>query len=150
VPPKYRSSDFLKADAWRLRGGLDVPKERFVSFPGAERGADGSLVIAWAGWNPLQLAGAIAAWYMDAKEQQGWQAERLQPLLAALLELLPWLKQWHNAPDAVHGERLGDTYAAFVDDEVRALGLTLADLRAWRPAAGAGAAAAKRGRRRAG
>ena len=106
----------------------------------------GSLVIAWAGWNPLQLAGAIAAWYLDAKEQQGWQAERLQPLLAALLELLPWLKQWHNAPDAVHGERLGDTYAAFVDDEVRALGLTLADLRAWRPAAGA--AAKRAGRRR--
>jgi len=146
VPPKYRSSDFLKADVWRLRGGLDVPKERFVSFPGAERGADGSLVIAWAGWNPLQLAGAIAAWYLDAKEQQGWQAERLQPLLAALLELLPWLKQWHNDPDPVHGERLGDTYAAFVDDEVRALGLTLADLRAWRPAAGA--AAKRAGRRR--
>lgn len=146
VPPKYRSSDFLKADVWRLRGGLDVPKERFVSFPGAERGADGSLVIAWAGWNPLQLAGAIAAWYLDAKEQQGWQAERLQPLLAALLELLPWLKQWHNAPDAVHGERLGDTYAAFVDDELRALGLTAAEVRAWRPVAGA--AAKRAGRRR--
>lgn len=145
VPPKYKSSDFLKADFWRLRGGLDVPKERFISFPGAERGADGSLVIAWAGWNHLQLAGAIAAWYLDAKEQQGWQADRLQPLLAALLELLPWLKQWHNDPDPVHGERLGDTYAAFVDNEVRALGLTVADLRAWRPAV----AAARRGRRRA-
>ena len=55
VPPKYQSKDFLKADFWRLRGGLDVPKERFVSFPGAERGADGSLVIAWAGWRPWWL-----------------------------------------------------------------------------------------------
>ena len=145
VPPKYKSSDFLKADVWRLRSGLDVPKERFVSFPGAERGADGSLVIAWAGWSPLQLATALAGWYIDAKEQQGWPGERLQPLLAGLLELLPWLQQWHNDPDPVHGERMGDTYAGFVDDELRALGLTLDDLRAWRPVA----AAAKRGRRRA-
>jgi hypothetical protein len=38
-----------------LRGGLDVPKERFVSFPHCSRDADGSLVVAWAGWNPLQL-----------------------------------------------------------------------------------------------
>jgi hypothetical protein len=42
VPPKYQSKDFLKADFWRLRGGLDVPKERWVSYPGCERGADGS------------------------------------------------------------------------------------------------------------
>jgi hypothetical protein len=58
VPPKYQSKDFLKADFWRLRGGLDVPKERWVSYPGCERGADGSLPIAWAGWNHLQQATA--------------------------------------------------------------------------------------------
>jgi hypothetical protein len=49
VPPKYKSTDFQKTDFWRLRGGLDVPKERFVSFPQCSRDADGSLVIAWAG-----------------------------------------------------------------------------------------------------
>jgi len=43
VPPKYQSKDFLRADFWRLRGGLDVPKERWVSYPGCERGADTSL-----------------------------------------------------------------------------------------------------------
>ncbi len=26
VPPKYQSKDFLKADFWRLRGGLDGPR----------------------------------------------------------------------------------------------------------------------------
>ena len=51
VPPKYQSKDFLKAEYWRLRGGLDVPKERFVSFPHCSRDADGSLVLAWAGCN---------------------------------------------------------------------------------------------------
>ena len=36
VPPKYTSADFLKSDYWRLRGKLDVPKERWVSFPHCE------------------------------------------------------------------------------------------------------------------
>ncbi|MCZ8256594.1 MAG: BREX-2 system adenine-specific DNA-methyltransferase PglX, partial [Polaromonas sp.] len=34
VPPKYKSTDFLKTEVWRLRGGLDVPKERWISYPG--------------------------------------------------------------------------------------------------------------------
>ena len=65
VPPKYQSKDFLKADFWRLRGGLDVPKERWISYPGCERGADASLPLAWAGWNHLQQATALAAYYLD-------------------------------------------------------------------------------------
>jgi hypothetical protein len=145
VPPKYTSKDFLKADFWRLRGGLDVPKERWISFPGCERGADGSLVIAWAGWNHLQQATAIASYYFDMKESEGWEPARLQPLLVSLLELLPWLKQWHNEPDPVHGHPMGDYYRDFVSDEARALGFTLDDLRAWKPAV----VAAKRGRRKA-
>lgn len=145
VPPKYQSKDFLKADFWRLRGGLDVPKERWISFPGCERGADGSLVIAWTGWNHLQQATAIASYYFDMKESEGWEPARLQPLLASLLELLPWLKQWHNEPDPVHGDRMGDYYRDFVSDEARSLGFTLDDLHAWKPAV----VAAKRGRRKA-
>jgi hypothetical protein len=146
VPPKYKSSDFLKAaetDYWRLRGGLDVPKERFVSFPGMERGADGSLPIAWAGWNHLQQATALAGYYVDMKDSDGWEPARLQPLLAGLLELVPWLKQWHNDVDANYGARMGDYYEGFVAEEARAQGFTLDDLRAWKPAA----TTARRGRR---
>ena len=145
VPPKYKSSDFLKTDFWRMRGGLDVPKERFVSFPGAERGADGSLVIACAGWNHLQLATALAGYYVDMKDTEGWEPARLQPLLAGLLELVPWLEQWHNDLDPVFGERMGTYYKGFVTEEARAMGFTLDDLRAWKPAV----VAAKRGRKKA-
>ena len=144
VPPKYQSKDFLKADVWRLRGGLDVPKERWVSYPGCERGADGSLVIAWAGWNHLQQATAVAAYYLDMKDSEGWEPARLQPLLASLLELVPWLEQWHNDLDPVFGERMGSYYRSFVTEEARALGFTLDDLREWKPAA----VPARRGRRR--
>lgn len=145
VPPKYQSKDFLKTDVWRLRGGLDVPKERWVSYPGCERGADGSLVIAWAGWDHLQQATALAGYYLDMKDNEGWPPERLQPLLAGLLELVPWLKQWHNEIDPTYGERMGDYYQGFVSEEARALGFTLDDLRAWKPAA----TAAKRVRKKA-
>ena len=54
VPPRYTSADFRKGTWWRLRGKLDVPKERFVSLPGCERDADPSLVVGWAGWNALE------------------------------------------------------------------------------------------------
>ena len=145
VPPKYQGKDFLKTGVWRLRGGLDVPKERWVSYPGCERGADGSLPITWAGWNPLQQATALAGYYVDMKDGEGWDAPRLKPLLAGLLELLPWLEQWHNEPDPVFGERMGDYYRGFVSEEARALGFTLDDLRAWKPKV----VAAKRGRKKA-
>ena len=145
VPPKYKSSDFLKSDLWRLRGGLDVPKERFVSFPGAERGADGSLPIAWAGWNHLQLATALAGYYVDMKDTEGWEPTRLQPLLAGLLELVPWLEQWHNDLDPAYGHCMGTYYRGFVSEEARALGFTLDDLRTWKPMV----TAAKRGRKKA-
>ena len=42
-----------------------------------------------------------------------------------------------------YGERMGTYYRGFVNEEARALGFTLDDLRAWTPAAGA----AKRGRK---
>ncbi len=135
VPPKYKSSDFQKADYWRLRGGLDVPKERFVSFPHCSRDADGSLVIAWAGLNPLQLGTAIATCYLDMKDNEGWHAERLKPLLAGIAELAPWIKQWHNDPDAEHGTRMGDYLDGFVDEEARDLGLTREAVVGWQPPA---------------
>jgi hypothetical protein len=142
VPPKYRSSDFRSGDCWRLRGPLDVPKERFVSYPGATLDADGTLVITWAGYDHLQQAKALAGHYLDLKDNHGWGAERLIPLMAGLVELLPWLKQWHNEPDATLGERMGDYFEGFVQDEARAMGVTIAEVQAWRPQA------AVRGRRR--
>jgi hypothetical protein len=144
VPPKYVGKDFLRSDYWRLRGGLDVPKERWVSYPGCERGADGSLVVAWAGWDHLQQATALATYFIDMKEREGWNRERLQPLLAGLLELVPWLKQWHNDMSPDFGARMGDYYESFVNDEARALQFTLDDLSAWTPPA----TSAKRGRKK--
>ena len=133
VPPKYTSADFLKSDYWRLRGKLDVPKERWVSFPHCE-GPDGTLVIAWAGYDHLQLARAISEYYVDVQERLGGRDDpRLVPLLACLIELLPWIKQWHNEIDREFGVRMGEYFEGFLQEESRQMGLTLEQIRAWAP-----------------
>jgi len=143
VPPKYASADFLKPDFWRLRGKLDVPKERWTSFPFCE-GEDGTLMVAWAGFDHLQLARAVSAHYVDVQERLGGRDDpRLVPLLAGLVELLPWLKQWHNDVDPEFGVPMGDYFEGFLQEESRNLGLTLDQIRAWEPPA------KPRGRRRA-
>ncbi|MEO3924853.1 BREX-2 system adenine-specific DNA-methyltransferase PglX [Micromonosporaceae bacterium B7E4] len=95
VPTKYTSADFVKASYWRQRGKLDVPKERFISYPKAGRDGDGSELLGWAGWDHLEQAQALAAVYLDRKTQAAWPRERLVPLLAGLVELEPWLHQWY-------------------------------------------------------
>lgn len=131
LPPKYAQADFRKPSYWPLRGKLDVPKERFFSMPGCEKPGDATLVIGWAGLNHLQRAQAIAAWYLDRKEQDAWDAEQLMPMLVALDELIPWLKQWHNDVDPEYGERLGDYYEGFLLEELRQLNISRDELTTW-------------------
>jgi hypothetical protein len=137
VPPKYTSADFIStggARYWSLRGKLDVPKERWISFPHCE-GPDGTLVICWAGYDHLQQAQAISAYYVRVQTEFGGSDDpRLIPLLASLIELLPWLKQWHNEPNAnFDGLRMGDYFEGFVNEEARNLGKTLTEIKAWVP-----------------
>ena len=124
VPPRYAAADFRKGGWWRLRGKLDVPKERFISLPGCESDADPSLVVGWAGWDALEQSRAVAGYFSRMREREGWTAERLTPLLAALRELLPWVRQYHNALDPEFDVGMGDYFEAFIDDEARALSLT--------------------------
>jgi hypothetical protein len=136
VPSRYVTKDFQVTHFWRLRNGLDVPKERFVSFPHCQRDADGSLVVTWAGHNHLKRALAMAAYYQERKDSDGWPPERLVPLLAGVIELVPWLLQWHNEYDPELGARMGDYFVDFVQTEARALGMTEAAVAAWKqPAA---------------
>jgi hypothetical protein len=134
VPPKYASADFLKTDYWRLRGKLDVPKERWVSYPHCSTDSDPTLVVGWAGWNHLEQATALIAYY-DARKREGWDARRLTPLLAGLDQLLPWIHQWHPEIDPEFGETLGQSYEAMLKADAHELGLTLEEIRAWQPPA---------------
>ena len=140
VPPKYTNGDFQDADYWRLRGKLDVPKERWVGFPGVTA-SDGTPVVAWAGYNHLQLAQAISGYFVQVQEQEGGTADpRLEPLLACLDQQIPWLKQWHNDIDPTFGQGMGDYFAGFLDEEARRLGKTVEQVRQWQPPARGAAA----------
>lgn len=132
VPPKYTSADFQKSGYWRLRGKLDVPKERWISYPHCHTESDPTLVICWAGWNHLQQATALVAYY-DARKREGWDAKRLTPLLAGLDQLLPWIHQWHPEIDKETGNTAGQDFQGVLEEDAHELGLTLEQIRAWKP-----------------
>lgn len=136
VPPKYAKTDFASPEAWSLRGKLDVPKERFISYPGCESDEDREPVYGWAGWNHLQRAQALANLYQKRKTEEGWPTPRLIPMLAGLQELIPWLRQYHNTPDpAFNGLRMANYFQDFLTAECTHHSLTPADLTSWRPPA---------------
>ena len=134
VPPKYASADFVKTDYWHLRGKLDVPKERWISYPHCHTDSDPSLLVGWAGWNHLQQAGALIGYY-DTRKREGWDAKRLTPLLAGLDQLLPWIHQWHPEIVEEFGETAGKSYQTLLEHDAHELGLTLEDIRNWQPPA---------------
>lgn len=139
-PPKYTSADFQRAEFWKMRGALDVPKERFISYPFCGREGDDAPLLGWAGWTHLPQAEALAGWYATRTEQDGWRGERVIPMLAGMAELVPWLRQWHNDIDPQYGDRPGEAYALWLDEALHTHGLTRQALDAWEPPRAARAA----------
>jgi hypothetical protein len=133
VPPKYGSGDFLRTSYWRNRGKLDVPKERFISYPHACRDGDPALLLGWAGWDHREQAQALATLVVEREQGDGWGTDRLAPLLAGLREVLPWVRQWHGEFHAAYGGSPAEVYAGFLADYQNRLHLTDQDLAAWRP-----------------
>jgi hypothetical protein len=121
VPPKYTSADFARPSYWKARGKLDVPKERFISYPQAGRDSDGSELLGWAGWDHLAQAQALATVYLDRKTQEAWPAHRLLPLLAGLVEIEPWLHQWHSGEQAGYPGSPAEFFTDFINAELSQL-----------------------------
>jgi hypothetical protein len=128
VPPKYTSADFVKPSYWHNRGKLDVPKERFISYPGMGRDGDPTLLLGWAGWDHLAQAQAIATVYLDRKTQAAWPADRLLPLLAGLVELEPWLHQWYADPRPGFPGSPAEFFTGLINTELSYLGADRAKL----------------------
>jgi hypothetical protein len=135
IPDKYGPKDFLR-HYWGLRGKFDVPKERFVIVPGGNTDEDTTPIVGWAGWDHLQVAQALSSLYQRRNSEDGWQKDRLVPLLAGIDERVPWLLQWHNEPsEAFGGMKLGEFFRDFVAGEAHSLGVAVGDLRTWTPPA---------------
>ncbi|RMB87040.1 BREX-2 system adenine-specific DNA-methyltransferase PglX [Streptomyces shenzhenensis] len=135
VPPKYTSADFLRPSYWKARGKLDVPKERFVSYGQANTATPE--LYGWAGWDHREQAQALATYFTNT----ALSTEEITPFLAGLLELQPWLYQWHNEFDMLYSGSPADFFAGYGQQKQGEHGLTDDDLRNWRPPA------ATRGRR---
>lgn len=133
VPPKYSTADFLKSSYWSHRGKLDVPKERFISYPGAGRATDPTPLLGWAGWSHAQQGIALATIYAN-RESEGTPLTELIPVVAGIAEILPWVKQWHSGVDPTFGIDLAEYLTGQLHEKSSAVGVPVGDLPAWRPA----------------
>ena len=131
VPPAYTSADFVKNSYWSQRGKLDMPKERFISYPLASLDSDNSLLIGWAGWDHREQAQALVTLIEERSTADGWDASRLTPLLAGLAEVMPWVRQWHAEVDGRFGVSPAEAYEAYLADQREKYHLTEDDLSGW-------------------
>jgi hypothetical protein len=133
VPPKYTGTDFVKQSYWSHRGKLDVPKERFISYPSAGRATDPTPLLGWAGWNHAQQGIALATIYAN-RESEGTALTELVPVVAGIAEILPWVKQWHSGVDPTFGIDLAEYLTGQLHEKASAVGVPVGDLPNWRPA----------------
>lgn len=132
VPPKYGQADFRKAAYWKARGKLDVPKERFISYPGITRSGEASTVLGWAGWDHAEQALALARLITDLGQVS---TQIAKPLLAGLVELEPWVQQWHTDIDPAFGTSPAQVITGYLDGQLAEHRLTRDDATAWTPPA---------------
>jgi hypothetical protein len=136
VPPKYVQGDFANATYWRARGKLDVPKERFIAFPAVAREGDPTPVLGWAGWSYRDQALAIAR-EIPVQQALGADDAALVPLVAGLVELEPWLAQWHAEIEPQFGASPASVIAGVVDQYLARMEKTRDQVTAWMPPAAA-------------
>ncbi|CAN3700452.1 hypothetical protein MMX123_00437 [Microbacterium sp. MM2322] len=133
VPPKYGQADFLKTSYWSARGKLDVPKERFLSFPGAWLPDDTTELYGWAGWDHSERGQAIAR-LSNELSRGGAPDEQVVPLIGALIELQPWLDQWYSDIDSRSGVSPASAVSGASAALLGRLGIGADTVLAWRPA----------------
>ncbi|MFO0761824.1 MAG: hypothetical protein U0359_35615 [Byssovorax sp.] len=98
VPPKYDTKDYLRTEYWSLRGKLDVPKERFLSFTEVPAGVSDAPLFGWAGWTHRERAKVLLG--LDEKaESAGVPVKERLGLLYSAWFLLPYVA-WEDAKAA--------------------------------------------------
>ncbi|NRD45234.1 BREX-2 system adenine-specific DNA-methyltransferase PglX [Corallococcus exiguus] len=118
VPPEYsqgsrgKSTDFIRTEYWRLRGKLDVPKERFIAFSEVPGRAGVETLYGWAGWPAQQRVKAILAIDEELEDASVPLADRIG-LLDSAWRLLPDVAR----EDAAAATRLKAELQALVGPE---------------------------------
>ncbi len=104
LPPKFKKGDFAKAAYYKIRGKLNVPRERFIRFGELEPPRYG-----WNGWRDQQRSLAQVEAYTVAEDESGMALPlptandpRRCGATRGLWESLGDLKRWGEAE--VHNE----------------------------------------------
>ena len=92
-------------------------------YPGTARSADASPVLGWAGWDHAEQAIALAR-LLTTQEALGADHVAVEPLLAGLVELEPWLHQWHAQIDPAFGTSPASTVSGLLGQKLAEYGLT--------------------------
>jgi hypothetical protein len=117
-PPEFsqgsrgKATDFLRAEYWKLRGRLDVPKERFIAFTEVPGRSGVETLYGWAGWTAQQRVKAILAIDEELEDASVPLADRIG-LLDSAWRLLPDVAR----EDAAASTRLKAELQALVGPE---------------------------------
>lgn len=132
VPPKFASVDFQRASYWSIRRRLDIPRERFISYPDAAAEGDGSL-LGWSGWGDTDRVRVLFDLIAVCRQEPRPSVYRIAPLLAGIQELLPWVRQWGTGSELGPQSDPAGAFQREFDDLRTAFGLSTHDLTSWRP-----------------
>lgn len=143
VPPRYSTADFAKKSYGKVRGDLDVPKERFILYPDLGRVGDTTPVLGWAGWSHRDQALALAR-EIPTQQALGAGNAVLEPMVAGLVELEPWLTQWHSDIEPQFGTSPAAVITAVVDQYLALMEKTREQVTAWSPLPSASGQSASR------
>ena len=84
---EFKRTDFSDGDAWRVRGKLNIFRERYIAYKEFEPGWYG-----WAGWD-AELRAEALVYLLEQAGTEGWSVHYLQcGLRASLRDLLPDLE----------------------------------------------------------
>ncbi|MEU8506140.1 BREX-2 system adenine-specific DNA-methyltransferase PglX [Streptomyces brevispora] len=132
VPPKFSAVDFRHVSYWSLRGNLDIPRERFISYPGLVAKRE-SLLLGWSGWSDTQRVLVLLDLVGVLQQQPQPSVHQITPLLVGIQELIPWVRQWEGLTEPGQGLDHVGPYQGELDSLRTAFGLSLQDLSSWRP-----------------
>jgi len=118
VPPKYKSSDFLSTSYWKLRGKLDVPKERFIHLSEVPGATGDDALFGWAGWTPRQRARVLSD-LDEALEDRGVPIEDRHGIFWSLQQQIPFVR-WESEAAAAELQDIVTEYVGKVSDEMLA------------------------------
>ncbi|MFF9602518.1 BREX-2 system adenine-specific DNA-methyltransferase PglX [Streptomyces sp. NPDC014684] len=132
VPPKFSMLDFRSSSYWSHRGSLDIPRERFLSYP-VDATENGDLLLGWSGWKEMDRVRVLLDLISALDQRPNRTVHQLIPFLAGIQELLPWVRQWEAQQGPTLKHRHGETFQHRLDELRTAYKLSTLDLAAWRP-----------------